>query len=172
VLISALAGGAVSLFAFRLYQQRQGQAQVVAAETDRQKPETEAAPAPQTTATEKVEQAQSQAPVVFEEFDPAKESVGVSDAKLSRKAAETEVKPARSFKDERKDEAKPAAPERKVRLVETITARREEMQGDGQRNGDSFDQRRERRRERREQRREPKRNIDRIKDIFEGAPPA
>lgn len=173
VLISALAGGAVSLFAFRLYQQRQGQAQVVAAETERQKPEAKAAPTPQAAATEEVEQAQSQAPVVFEEFDPAKESAGVSDAKPSRKAAETDAKPARSIKDERKDEAKPAAPEPRARLVETITARREEAQRDDRRDDDSsFEQRRERRRERRERRREPKRNIDRIKDIFEGAPPA
>jgi hypothetical protein len=65
--------------------------------------------------------------------------------------------------------------------VETITsprqieARGENVSRDERRNNDdySYEERRERRRERREQRRgRQQRNIDRIKDIFEGPPPA
>jgi hypothetical protein len=59
------------------------------------------------------------------------------------------------------------------RQVEAI---HDDVRRDDRTDEDIFIERRERRRERREQRREqrldPKRNIDRIKDIFEGAPPA
>ncbi|HZG50876.1 MAG TPA: hypothetical protein VEZ40_01960, partial [Pyrinomonadaceae bacterium] len=75
VLISALAGGVVSLLAFRLYQQRQ-QSPVVAAEAESRTPDAadaataSAAPMPADTAVATTE---GQSPVVFEEFDPAKE---------------------------------------------------------------------------------------------------
>ena len=197
VLISALAGGVVSLLAFRLYQQRQ-QTQV-ATQADTQTPETNSAaaqtteptPLAQTAATETG--AQSEAPVVFEEFDPAKEGVAASggsgvEARPARKATEADAKPS-AGKEERADSAAKPAPranaESKPRLVEVITAPRpveargENVSRDERRRddyNDAYEDRRERRRERREQRREgrrgPGRNIDRIKDIFEGPPPA
>src|SRR5918998_52200 len=46
VLISALAGGVVSLLAFRLYQQRQQQSQVATTQIDGQTAETDAATGP------------------------------------------------------------------------------------------------------------------------------
>lgn len=195
VLISALAGGVVSLLAFRLYQQRQQpQSQVAATQSDAQAHGTDAdsTPPAQTIATET--QAQSGAPVVFEEFDPAKEGVASAgavsngdggDAKPAEKATVAESKPpAPSVKEERKEEAKPAprAAEPKPRIVETITssrpieARGENVSRDERSKDDEyFEERRERRRERRNERRERRgrgRNIDRIKDIFEGPPPA
>jgi hypothetical protein len=201
VLISALAGGVVSLLAFRLYQQRQQtQTQVVAAtegdgadKTPNADQIPEPTPLAQTAATETGDQAQSDAPVVFEEFDPAKEGVatvggGNGEAKPARKATEADAKPATAAKEERRDEAKPAPranAESRPRMVEVITsprpveARGENVSRDERRrddDNDAFEDRRERRRERREQRREGRRgrgrNIDRIKDIFEGPPPA
>lgn len=189
VLISALAGGVVSLLAFRLYQQRQTQA--VAAEVAPQTSATDATQSPAPTpegAASTMEQAQSDAPVVFEEFDPAKEG-GISDAAPSRPKATAEAAIAPARKDEArgetKEEAKPApaarAAEPKPRLVEVIPAPRqvEARHEDARRSNDDraqdddyVERRRERRRQRREQRREPRRNIDRIKDIFEGAPPS
>ena len=187
VLISALAGGVVSLLAFRLYQQRQ-QTQAVATEVTGQTPATDAAQTPEAAgaavaATD--EQAQSDSPVVFEEFDPAKEGGGISDATPSRPKAtvETAAAPARrdEARDETREEAKPAprAAEPKPRLVETlpaprqVEARHEDARRDDRVVDEDFgDRRRERRRQRREQRREQRRNIDRIKDIFEGAPPS
>lgn len=196
VLISALAGGVVSLLAFRLYQQRQQQSQVAATQVDTQTPEansaTEPTPLVETNAAQTEQQAQTESPVVFEEFDPAKEGVatggvgGGGDATAARKTTETDAKPAAAAssagKEERKEDAKPAAAraaEPRPRLVETITptrpvgARGENVSRDESRNDeDFFEERRERRRERRERRRGRGRNIDRIKDIFEGPPPA
>jgi hypothetical protein len=194
VLISALAGGVVSLLAFRLYQQRQ-QSQVVATEqsgTETQETGASQIPEPtplaQTAATETQEEEQpqsSESPIVFEEFDPAKENVaatGGGDAKPERKATEADAgKPSAASKEERREDAKPAprASEPRPRLVETITsprqveARGENVSRDERRDDDdAFEERRERRRERRERRRNRGRNIDRIKDIFEGPPPA
>jgi len=192
VLISALAGGVVSLFAFRLYQQRQQQPTAVVTEANGQTPAENVTPSPEASgasegdaaATE--QQAQSGAPVVFEEFDPAKEGGAISDAAPSRpKATVDAAQPTErreEVRDERREEAKPAprASEPKPRLVETIRAPRqvEARHEDVRRNDDRVededfgDRRRERRRQRREQRREQRRNIDRIKDIFEGAPPS
>jgi hypothetical protein len=195
VLISALAGGVVSLLAFRLYQQRQ-QTQAVVTETGgQQTPTADASQSPEqagasgaTVATTE-EQAQSGAPVVFEEFDPAKEGGAISDAAPTRPKATTEAvaapAPARrdEAKEETREEAKPAprAAEPKPRLVETIRPPRQvEARHEDARRSDDYraededfgDRRRERRRQRREQRREQRRNIDRIKDIFEGAPPS
>ncbi|HJR08899.1 MAG TPA: hypothetical protein VJ842_16700 [Pyrinomonadaceae bacterium] len=204
VLISALAGGVVSILAFRMYQQRQQQ---VVAQSDSETPQADNAaqqasePTPQAqadnaaSATEE-QQAQTDAPVVFEEFDPAKEGVATSgDAGRARKSAEADAKPPtaagneESRREERKENAKPAprAAESRPRLVETITASRPvEARGENvsrderRRDDDFFEERRERRRQRREEwrqgrreeRRGPRRNIDRIKDIFEGPPPA
>ncbi|HEV2799980.1 MAG TPA: hypothetical protein VGW12_05775 [Pyrinomonadaceae bacterium] len=191
VLISALAGGVVSILAFRLYQQRQQQqTQVSATEVQARTPqdasETTASPAPTPEAASD-EQAQADAPVVFEEFDPAKEGDRVTDAAPSRpKATVTDAAPpARNdeAKDEARDNSKPSP-----RLVETIKsprtqsapaprqieARHEDvLRREDERAGDDdfYERRRERRRQRREQRREQRRNIDRIKDIFEGTPP-
>ena len=187
VLISALAGGVVSLLAFRLYQQRQ-QSQTAASEVDGRTQGAEAteSPAPEGAAAVGAdEQAQADAPVVFEEFDPAKEGGRVSDATPSRPKATAEAASPPARRDEAtaepKVESKPAAraPEPKPRLVETIAgprqveARHEDARGGGDRaeEEDIYDRRRERRRQRREQRREQRRNIDRIKDIFEGTPP-
>lgn len=202
VLISALAGGVVSLFAFRLYQQRQQQAQVATTtqqsgseETPENNAAQAASPTPlaQTAATGTEAPSQSEPPVVFEEFDPAKEGVATAsnggssggDAKSARKATEADAKPAAAGREERREDAKPAprAAEVRPRLVETITsprqveARGESVSRDERRNDDDyFEERRARRRERREGRREGRRgrgrNIDRIKDIFEGPPPA
>lgn len=195
VLISALAGGVVSLLAFRLYQQRQQQSQVAATQTDNQTAETDAATATEQAPLAQTEQqqAQSDSPVVFEEFDPAKEGVATGGdgdpSARARKAAEAEAKPAAAAtsKEERKEEAKPSSPraaEPRPRIAETIPAPRqveargENVSRDARANDDDdfFEERRERRRQRREQRREerrgPRRNIDRIKDIFEGPPPA
>jgi hypothetical protein len=189
VLISALAGGVVSLLAFRLYQQRQSQA--VAAEVQGQTPAPDAAqsPAPATAGTLTEEQAQSDAPVVFEEFDPAKEGGGISDATPSRPkaTADVAVTPARreeakeEAKAEPKDESKPTprlVDALKTRRTESspaprqVEARHEDTYRDDRAEAEDFrEQRRERRRQRREQRREQRRNIDRIKDIFEGTPP-
>ncbi|HEV7905607.1 MAG TPA: hypothetical protein VGO96_17330 [Pyrinomonadaceae bacterium] len=206
VLISALAGGVVSLLAFRLYQQRQQTESKVATTTQSDGTEKtadanaagnpEPTPLAQTGATETGAQAQSDAPVVFEEFDPAKEGVATAggtsrnggEAKPAGKATEADAKPSTSAKEERKDESKPAPranAEARPRLVEVITSPRpveprgENVSRDERRrddDNDAFEDRRERRRERREQRREGRRgrgrNIDRIKDIFEGPPPA
>jgi hypothetical protein len=190
VLISALAGGVVSLLAFRLYQQRQ-QTQAVATEVDGRAvaaDATQQSSEPATAQQEGEQQAQSDAPVVFEEFDPAKEGGGISDAAPSRPKATVEsaaatTSPARrdEARDEVREEPKPAprAAEPKPRLVETLPAPRQvEARHDDARRADRAededfgDRRRERRRQRREQRREQRRNIDRIKDIFEGAPPS
>jgi hypothetical protein len=181
VLISALAGGVVSLLAFRLYQQRQ-QSQAVVTEANSQTADAAQSPEP-TPAVEGAamdEQAQSAAPVVFEEFDPAKEGGGISDAAPSRPKPTTEAAVAPARKDEARDEARqeakpaPRAAEPKPRLVETLPGPRqvEARHEDRAEDEDFIDRRRERRRQRREQRREQRRNIDRIKDIFEGAPPS
>lgn len=206
VLISALAGGVVSLLAFRLYQQRQQTESQVANTTQSDGAEKttdanaaenpEPTPLAQTGATQTGAQAQSDAPVVFEEFDPAKEGVATTggtssnggETKPARKATDADAKPSTAGKEERKDEAKPAPranTETRPRLVEVITSPRpveprgENVSRDERRrddDNDAFEDRRERRRERREQRREGRRgrgrNIDRIKDIFEGPPPA
>lgn len=193
VLISALAGGVVSLLAFRLYQQRQQQSQVAATQVDTQTPEanaaTEPSPLAETNTAQTGQQAQTESPIVFEEFDPAKEGVatnGGGDTTATRKTPEADAKPAASTtaagKEERKEDAKPAAAraaEPRPRIVETITAPRpvgaqgENVSRDERRNDEDFiEERRERRRERRERRRGRGRNIDRIKDIFEGPPPA
>lgn len=197
VLISALAGGVVSLLAFRLYQQRQQSEVVATQQSGAETQETGAAqasdqtPLAQTAATQTQEEQQPQqteSPVVFEEFDPAKENVATvgssssGDAKTARKATEADAgKPAPASREERREDAKPAprAAEPRPRLVETITsprqveARGENVSRDERRDDDdAFEERRERRRERRERRRNRGRNIDRIKDIFEGPPPA
>jgi len=192
VLISALAGGVVSLLAFQMYQQRQQQSHVAATQADNQTTETDAAtPTEQAPlAQTEQQQAQSDSPVVFEEFDPAKEGVatgGDGDAATrARKAVEANAKPAAAAsKEERKDNAKPATPraaEPRPRIAETTPPRQVEARGENVSrderadDDDFFEERRERRRQRREQRREerrgPRRNIDRIKDIFEGPPPA
>jgi hypothetical protein len=190
VLISALAGGVVSLLAFRLYQQRQ-QSPIAATEVSGQTPAAEATQSPEPAlAGATTEQAQADAPVVFEEFDPAKEGGGISDATPSRPQATAEavVAPVArrdEARDEAREEAKPAprAAEPKPRLVETLPAPRQvearhedtrrSSSGDDRAVDEDFgERRRERRRQRREQRREQRRNIDRIKDIFEGAPPS
>jgi len=172
VLISALAGGVVSLLAFRLYQQRQQQSHVAATQADNQTAETDAATqtgqAP--LAQSEQEQAQSESPVVFEEFDPAKEGVattGGDEAARARKTAEADAKPAAASREERKEDAKPATPraaEPRPRLAETIPAPRqveargENVSRDERANDDDFfEERRERRRQRREQRREERR---------------
>lgn len=190
VLISALTGGVVSLFAFRLYQQ---QSRVAETETGNQQA-TNAAPTPEPTPLAKAaatvikDQAQTEPPAIVEESHPAKEGVEISDAGATRKA---DPKPALVRRDEREDEAKPTTTAASPRTVEARTrraessspaaprpveARREDVLRDDRTDEDIIAERRERRRERREQRREqqraPKRNIDRIKDIFEGAPPA
>jgi hypothetical protein len=200
VLISALAGGVVSILAFRMYQQRQQQ--VVAqsdsetAQADNAAQQQSSEPTPQAQAADDAaseEQAQTNAPVVFEEFDPAKEGVATSvggNATRTAKAADADAKTSTAAgKEERKENAKPAprAAESRPRLVETIPASRpveargENVSRDERRDDDFFEERRERRRqrreawrrdERREERRGPRRNIDRIKDIFEGPPPA
>jgi type IV secretory pathway VirB10-like protein len=185
VLISALAGGVVSLLAFRLYQQRQTQS--VATQVEGQTPAADATQSPAAMPATTEEQAQSNAPVVFEEFDPAKEGGAISDAAPSQpKVAVGAVVASPPRREEAKAEAKeepkpaPRAAEPKPRLVETIAsprqveARQEEVVRQDRRadDEDSEDRRRERRRQRREQRREQQRNIDRIKDIFEGAPPS
>jgi hypothetical protein len=189
VLISALAGGVVSLLAFRLYQQRQATA-AATTNVDAQAGTAEAGQLPQPTpagalaSTE--QQAQSDAPVVFEEFDPAKEGGGISDAAPARPRVTTETAaapPAARPKEEARDGAKAATPraaEPKPRIVETnaaprpVESRQVDVHGDDRRAGDEDfgERRRERRRQRREERREQRRNIDRIKDIFEGAPPS
>jgi hypothetical protein len=193
VLISALAGGVVSLLAFRLYQQRQQQqqqSQTVATEVNGVTPAADAAQeAPEATiagAAMTEQQAQTEAPVVFEEFDPAKEGGGISDAAPSRPKpveAGAAVAPATRRDDAKivaREESKPAprAAEPKPRIVETlpaprqVEARHEDVRRDNRAEDEDFgDRRRERRIQRREQRREQRRNIDRIKDIFEGAPP-
>ncbi|HZH91932.1 MAG TPA: hypothetical protein VEX70_15110 [Pyrinomonadaceae bacterium] len=186
VLISALAGGVVSLLAFRLYQQRQAQAVAteVSAPASAADGTESPAPSPEGALATTEQQAQSGAPVVFEEFDPAKEGGAITDAAPSLPKATTTTTAASTVrpKDAPRDEPKPAprAAEPKPRLVETISSPRqvEARQEDVHRNDrradveDFDDRRRERRRERREQRREQRRNIDRIKDIFEGAPPS
>ncbi|HZH31289.1 MAG TPA: hypothetical protein VEY11_11055 [Pyrinomonadaceae bacterium] len=189
VLISALAGGVVSLLAFRLYQQRQSTA-AATTNVDAQADTAEAAQLPQPTPAGALastdQQAQSDAPVVFEEFDPAKEGGGISDAAPARPrvTTETAAPPAARPKEEAREEPKaavaPRAAEPKPRIVETIAAprpvesRQEDVHRDDRRAGDEDfgERRRERRRQRREERREQRRNIDRIKDIFEGAPPS
>jgi hypothetical protein len=186
VLISALAGGAVSLFAFRLYQQR---SQVAGTQSGDQQV-MPAAPTPEptlsveTAATEG--QTQTESPLIFEEFDPAKE---VIEGRNATPVRETEAKPAVTRRDTGKDEAKPVAATAAPRTVgasprreesnsapRQVEATHDDVRHDDRTDEDIFVERRERRRERREQRREqrrdPKRNIDRIKDIFEGAPPA
>jgi hypothetical protein len=125
--------------------------------------------------------------VVFEEFDPAKEGGGISDAAPSRPSATVEAAVPAARREEPKDEAKDE-PKPTPRLVETLKTRRTESSpaprqvearhedtirdDDGAEDEEFRDRRRERRRQRREQRREQRRNIDRIKDIFEGAPPS
>ena len=109
------------------------------------------------------------------------------DTTRASKTAEGDAKPpAAAGKEERREDAKPTAPraaEPRPRLVETIPAPRQvQARGENVSNDeradddDFFEERRERRRQKREQRREgrrgPRRNIDRIKDIFEGPPPA
>jgi len=190
VLISALAGGVVSLFAFRLYQQR---SQVVATETGAQQT-TNAAPIPEptlsaeTAATATEGQTQTQSPVIFEEFDPAKEGIEGSVAVPTREAdAKSAATRRDTGRDTGRDEANPNATAPRAagtsqRRVESspaprqIEVRQEDVPRDDRMDEDIIEERREQRRERREQRREqrrePKRNIDRIKDIFEGAPPA
>ncbi|HEX8457607.1 MAG TPA: hypothetical protein VF656_09935 [Pyrinomonadaceae bacterium] len=191
VLISALAGGVVSILAFRLYQQRQQERTQVSATEVQGRAQQEEGTAAESTAAPATpasdEQAQANAPVVFEEFDPAKEGDRVTDAAPTRpKATVTEeAPPARKdeAKDEAKDNSKPNA-----RLVETLKTPRTQSapaprqvevihddvlrrEDEGRGDDDFYERRRERRRQRREQRREQRRNIDRIKDIFEGTPP-
>lgn len=197
VLVSALVGGAVSIFAFRLYQQRQQPAaaatQVVEQEQEPTPPQASAPePAPALTAAAGAEaQPQPETPAIIETFEPEKERAPKKEESPARKVAEENSKPAREAerKEERKTDEKRA--ERKAnekragrssgdmrpRRVEVITEPRrvdEDMRRYDM--ADEVDEvelrREERRRQRREQRRGQRRNIDRIKDIFEGPPPA
>jgi hypothetical protein len=201
ILVSALAGGAISILAFRLYQQRQQQQPQTAATQTVNQPQEETR-APQTPAPEPTQSltaavpadtAQSQTPVVIESYDREKESTEKKDDKATRKAAEDDAKPARETarKEDRKEDRKVeeargepvAARARRVedrpvaRRVETITDDDRVMRRDDRGDDDGYERWRDRRRQRREERREGRRggqqrNIDRIKDIFQGPPPA
>ncbi|MGI9107907.1 MAG: hypothetical protein ACR2G4_16855 [Pyrinomonadaceae bacterium] len=192
VLISALAGGAISIFAFQLYQQRQ-QPRTAATQVIEPSPEIDApdspalAPSPALTVASLKEKtsAQLEAPTVNETFEEEKANAATKDDdKLARRAEKDEVKATR--KEDRKDAERRADEKRaerdseaKLRRVEAGPAPRriERTAEDGRRYDRADDEedvewRRERRRQRREQRRGQQRNIDRIKDIFQGPPPA
>ncbi len=195
VLVSALAGGAISIFAFRVYQQRQAtrvagqpQQEVTQAAQQQQPQSPTPAPSPVMSATGTTEEKpQQQRPVIIETVETEKASAPPKrDESAAHKVATAEeTKTAR--KAERKVEEKRAehssSGETRPRIVDTSREPRradEDMRQDD-RADDSADARRDgwqaRRRERRERRRSnsgggQRRNIDRIKDIFQGPPPA
>ena len=190
VLISALAGGAISIFAFRLYQQRQTQTALTTQPIEQ--PQENAAP--QSPAPEppsvlaagiNEETAQPEVSTVIETFETERaHPVKKKDDKVARQSDQDETKAAR--KESRKEAEREADEKRAERDSETRQRRAEVSPAprriertaeDGRRydqaDGDEdAELRRERRRQRREERRGPQRNIDRIKDIFQGPPPA
>jgi len=180
VLISALAGGAISIFAFRLYQQRQTQTALTTQPIEQ--PQENAAPqmpAPEPpsvlAAGINEETAQPEVSTVIETFEterahPVKKQDETKAArKEARKEAEREADEKRAERDsearQRRAEVSPAP----RRIERTAEDGRRYDQADGD---EDAELRRERRRQRREERRGPQRNIDRIKDIFQGPPPA
>jgi len=193
VLISALAGGAISIFAFRLYQQRQTQT-AAATQSIEQPQEDTTSPPPQMPAPEtpsvlaagiSEETAQPEVPTVIETFETERaHPVKKKDDKVARQSERDEAKAAR--KDSRQEGNREAdekraerdgGPRQRRAEVSPAPRRIERTAEDGRRydqaDGDEdAELRRERRRQRREERRGPQRNIDRIKDIFQGPPPA
>ena len=169
LLMSALLGGAVSVFAFRLYQQRHYADTTAAPAAITAPAQTQPAAtvaktaAPVETAANDVSHA-----VAAQSGKDELERGNAADARRTAKAetVKSNERPAVA--------AAPTERERpKARLIEVIPAAPRQAEADAQRNDDgglSPEERRARRRERREQRTQP-RNVDRIRDIFEGAPP-
>ncbi len=191
ILMSALLGGAVSVFAFRLYQQRH-QADAAAPATAAAPTRTQPAPtvakpaAPVETAANDVRNATAQptlsAPSAVGEkrnqpavAQPNKDELErektVAVATDARRTAKTEV-----VRSNERPAAAVTSTERerpKARMIEVIPAAPRQAEADARRDdngGLSAEERRARRRERREPRTQP-RNVDRIRDIFEGSPP-
>ena len=193
ILVSALVGGLVSVFAYRLYQQRAQQPSARAEEL----PSVSAppvspilAPSPEIAAAET-----RPAPEVIEETRPApgeevaevREAGGREDAPAREEAGEDGAgRGAEAARESAADEQRPAARNAArpvARRVEEITTPTEDLRGRRERNGgwDASDyeaprrqraeRRAARRAERRAARREGERNIDRVRAIFEGPPP-
>lgn len=202
ILVSALVGGLVSVFAYRLYQQRAQQSsareqqQPAAVEAPALTPEIFAgatAPAEGPAAT----------PEVIEETQPAPDAevavvreAEVRDAVASKEEAEREEaredragRDLDSAREREAREARPATPAAAAkrpaaRRAEEITTPTEDLrvrrERDGGREASDYEvparpraeRRAARRAERRAARRGGERNIDRVRAIFEGSPPS
>jgi hypothetical protein len=188
ILVSALVGGLVSVFAYRLYQQRVEQS---SAREQQQQPATVEAPAltPEIPDRARTNETPADAPEVIEEPMPDAEVAEVRDAATREETAEREeARDDRAGRDSGEArEARPAprdAATRRptARRVEEITTPTEDLgvrrdRYDGKEASDYEVPRRtraERRAERRAARRAARRNerqIDRVRAIFEGPPP-
>jgi hypothetical protein len=185
ILVSALVGGLVSVFAYRLYQQR---AQQSSARAGQQQPAYVEAPAltPEISARAKPAETPAATPEVIEEPTPVTEVAEVRETDAPEETtAREEARDDRAGRDlEAAREERPATVRRPAaRRVEEITTPTEDLgvrreRYDGKEASDyevparpRAERRAVRRAERRAERRAGERNIDRVRAIFEGSPP-
>jgi hypothetical protein len=172
ILISALVGGLVSVFAYRLYQQRVQQS-AAAVEAPALTPEI---PARASSA-----ETPDSTPEVIEEPTPATEVAEVREATASEEAAERGearddgADPDLEAAREEPPATRGATRRPSARRVEEITTPTEDLRVrrgryDGKEATD-YEVPRRTRASRRAQRRAAERNIDRVRAIFEGPPP-
>ena len=195
ILVSALVGGLVSVFAYRLYQQRLPQSSA----REQQRPANVEAPAltPEISARAQTDEAPAVAPEVIpeviEEPQPAPDAevAEVRAAATSGGADEREAarddragRDVEAAREGAEREERPASARRPTaRRVEEITTPTEDLRVrreryDGKEASDyevpprtRAERRAARRAERRAARRDGERNIDRVRAIFEGPPP-
>lgn len=196
ILVSALVGGLVSVFAYRLYQQRAQQSSARA----QQQPVTVEAPAltPEIAAADAVAaETPAATPEVIEETQPApdEEVAEVREAVMEKATAREEARDdsragrdhdstsERASREEQPASRGNATRRPSARRVEEITTPTEDLKVrreryDGKEASDyevprrpRAERRAARRAERRAARREGERNIDRVRAIFEGPPP-
>lgn len=187
ILVSALVGGLVSVFAYRLYQQRAQQSSV--REQQVAEPQVSPSPSPQVSAGASAVETQVATPEVVEEPLPApaaevaevretvmpEETAEREEASDDREDRDIEAARERATREEQPARRGPAARRPSARRVEEITTPTEDLRVrreryDGQEATD-YERPRRARANRRAERREGGRNIDRVRAIFEGPPP-
>jgi hypothetical protein len=189
ILVSALVGGLVSVFAYRLYQQR---AQQPSAREQQQQPAVVEAPAltPEIPAAAAAVETPAPTPEVIEETRPTPEAeiAEVREAAAPEERAEREEAREdragrelgeareRATREERPTERGTTARRPTARRVEEITTPTEDLRVrrgryDG-REASDYEVPARPRANRRPARRAAERNIDRVRAIFEGRPPA
>lgn len=191
ILVSALVGGLVSVFAYRLYQQRAEQPsaraqqqQPAAVEAPALTPEISAAAAETPAATPEVIEEEEPQPAPEAEVAEVRETAAAAEASEREEAREDRAggRDPEAARERESSEERPAtrnvpaaAKRPSARRVEEITTptedlrvRRERYDG---REASDYEVPRRPRANRRAGRRAGERNIDRVRAIFEGSPP-